>query len=113
MDPVEARRLAQAGEVVLVDVRNPDEWHRTGVGEGAVPISMQDPAFLDKLMEALGGDAGRPVAVICAAGGRSAQVAAALRARGFGTVHNVAEGMMGSAAGPGWLGRGLPVTPWA
>jgi rhodanese-related sulfurtransferase len=113
MDAEEARRLAQNGEVVLVDVRNPDEWRRTGVGDVAVPISMQDPEFLDKLMEAVGGDSDRPVAVICAAGARSAQVAGALLRHGFPTVHNVGEGMMGSAAGPGWLGRGLPVVTWS
>lgn len=112
MDPSEAHERATAGEAVLIDVRNPDEWLRTGIGDVAVPISMQDPAFLDRLMEAVDGDTDKPLAVVCAAGGRSAQVVAALRARGFGNVENVVEGMMGSPAGPGWLGRGLPVKPW-
>lgn len=112
MDPHIAHERASAGEIVLVDVRNPDEWQRTGIGAAAVPISMGDPAFLDKLMAAVDGDLNRPVAVICAAGGRSTQVAGALAARGFTAIHNVREGMMGSPAGPGWLGRGLPVKPY-
>jgi len=31
------------------------------------------------------------------------------KAQGFMQVYNVKEGMVGSAAGPGWLKRGLPV----
>jgi len=112
MDSETARRAALDGSVVLIDVRNPDEWLRTGIGEGAHPISMQDPAFLDTLLDLVDGDRDRPLAIVCAAGGRSAQVARALSAHGFSTVHNVDEGMMGSPAGPGWLGRGLPTVPW-
>ena len=32
-----------------------------------------------------------------------------LEAQGFTQVFNVREGMAGSAAGPGWLRRGLPL----
>lgn len=112
MTPDEAHRRASDGDVVLIDVRNPDEWRRTGLAPTAVPISMQDAAFLEKLMDAVDGDASRPLAIVCAAGGRSAQVAAALSSRGFAEVHNVVEGMTGSPAGPGWLGRGLPVVAY-
>ena len=106
----EAHRRAVAGEILLVDVRNPDEWRRTGLGEGAHAISMQDPDLVAKVTQAAGGDKARPVALICAAGARSAHVAAVLARNGFTDLHNVDEGMMGSAAGPGWLGRRLPVT---
>jgi rhodanese-related sulfurtransferase len=32
-----------------------------------------------------------------------------LEAEGFTRVYNVKEGMAGSAAGPGWVKRGLPL----
>lgn len=32
-----------------------------------------------------------------------------LREAGFTQVYNIKEGMAGSAAGPGWIKRGLPV----
>jgi rhodanese-related sulfurtransferase len=110
MTPDEAYRQLAAGELLLIDVRNPDEWARTGVAEGALPIAMQDPEFLTKLDAALSAaPSAVPVAVICASGGRSQQVVNALVARDYDAI-NVVEGMMGSPIGPGWLGRGLPIT---
>jgi hypothetical protein len=32
-----------------------------------------------------------------------------LRAAGFTQIYNIKEGMVGSAAGPGWIRQGLPV----
>ena len=107
----EAHRAAQAGEILLVDIRRPDEWRRTGIAEGALPLDMRRPDFVAQLDQAVGGDRSRPVALICAAGVRTARVATALRRMGFSDLHDVSEGMTGSRAGPGWLRAGLPVTP--
>lgn len=107
----EAHRAALAGDILLVDIRRPDEWRRTGLPEGALPLDMRRPDFLAQLDQAIGGDRTRPVALICAAGVRTARVASALRRIGFSDVHDVSEGMTGSRAGPGWLRAGLPVTP--
>lgn len=112
MDCETARRLALAGEMLLVDIRDPDEWRETGLADVARPISVHVPGFLAALDAALGGDKTRSVGLICAAGGRSAQIAAQLAVRGYVNVVDVSEGMNGSVAGPGWLRRGLPVTPW-
>ncbi|MEW9919568.1 rhodanese-like domain-containing protein [Marimonas sp. MJW-29] len=106
----EALLAAQEGEVILVDIRRPDEWARTGVGEGAVPLDMRRPDFVLALAELTGGDTATPVALICARGVRSARLARRLAEAGFTNVLDVPEGMMGSGAGPGWLARGLPVT---
>jgi len=40
---------------------------------------------------------------------RSARVSNQLIAAGFTYIIDVPEGMLGSAAGPGWLERGLPL----
>jgi len=107
----EAHAAAATGEVVLVDIRRPDEWAATGVGAGAYPIDMRSDDFEAELIRAVGGDMDRPVALICAAGVRSARLAARLEEAGFGRILDVPEGMQGSSAGPGWIASGLPVVP--
>ena len=109
LDPIQAHTRAEAGKLVLIDVRTPEEWRATGIGTSAVPISMLDRTFLQKLDKAVDGDKTKPVALICAAGVRSAMIARALANYGFSRVYDVSEGMEGSRAGPGWLARKLPV----
>lgn len=100
---------AQSGEITLIDIRRPDEWARTGIGAGAVPIDMRSDTFIETLLAQTKGRRDVPVALICARGVRSARLAAQLQEAGFSRVLDVPEGMLGSGAGPGWLKRGLPV----
>lgn len=105
----EALAAAEAGTITLVDIRRPDEWARTGIGQSAVPIDMRSDRFLQDLLALTHGRTDQPVALICARGVRSARMAQALKEAGFTQILDVPEGMMGSGAGPGWLNRGLPV----
>ena len=109
----DAHRAAALREVVLVDIRRPDEWQRTGVGEGAVPIDMRREDFVTALLDATGGRTDVPVALICARGVRSRALSARLSSAGFTSIVDVSEGMMGSGAGAGWLRRGLPTVAWS
>ena len=109
MTPPEVLEAMRRGEVLLVDIRRPDEWEETGIAEGAVPIDLRNDDFVAAVAEALGGT-DRPVALICARGVRSDRTGARLAEAGFTRIVDVPEGMLGSAAGPGWLERGLPVT---
>lgn len=109
----EAHAAAVAGEILLIDIRTPGEWARTGVGEGARPLDMRRPDFVDALRRLAGRANDRPVAVICARGVRSARLAERLAEAGFGEIVDVPEGMLGSRAGPGWIAAGLPVRDWA
>ena len=108
----DALRRAEAGELVIVDVRSPLEWRRTGLPAGAVPATIHNgggpDAFLREVEAALGGDRDRPVALICASGMRSRAAQSFLAARGFTHVYDIAEGMHGGRHGPGWLSRELP-----
>lgn len=99
---------AASGDVVLIDIRRPDEWAATGLPGPAIPLDMRLPDFTDRLTSLVDGDLSRPVALICARGVRSARLANALAAAGFTDIRDVPEGMLGSRAGPGWLARGLP-----
>lgn len=111
MSAREAHAMASAREVVLLDIRTPGEWRRTGVGEHAVALSMHEPGFIERLDRLVAGDRSRPIALICASGGRSRRMQAVLAAAGFRRVIDVAEGMEGGAAGDGWVASGLPVRP--
>ncbi len=45
----EAYDLAANGAITLVDIRRPDEWAATGVGEGAKPLDMRRKDFVAEL----------------------------------------------------------------
>jgi rhodanese-related sulfurtransferase len=110
----EAFAKAKAGEVVLVDIRTPEEWKQTGVAPGAKRVNLNNPkggdGFVAEMLAALGQDKTRPVALICRTGNRTAMAQRFLEANGFSNVSDVSEGMAGNmSAGPGWLRRGLPV----
>lgn len=104
-----ARKAALAGEITLVDIRRPDEWAVTGVADVAHAMDMTANGFAKRLVELYQAHPDRPMALICATGGRSTYVATALEQRGMTRIINVTEGMMGSQQGPGWVARNLPV----
>ena len=104
-----ARAAQEAGEIVLIDIRQPQEWADGGMPAGAVPLTMQDPQFGPKLMSILERAGERRIALICRTGGRTAYLAGQLEQAGLTDIIDVSEGVYGSGAGPGWLQRGLPV----
>jgi len=104
----EAHAAAGRGDILLVDVRRPDEWATTGSGEHAVRIDMRNSDFMDQVRAARASST-QPIAVICRHGIRSRAMTRQLEAAGFDQIVDVPEGMLGSEAGPGWVARGLPV----
>ncbi|MEM1234133.1 MAG: rhodanese-like domain-containing protein [Pseudomonadota bacterium] len=104
----EAHSAAEAGDVLLVDIRRPDEWAATGVPASGVAIDMRRPDLAEAILAARAGP-DQPIAIICARGVRSRRVSTALIDAGIGPIIDVPEGMLGSLAGPGWLKSGLPV----
>lgn len=105
----DAMTKAAVEEITLIDIRTPMEWARSGVPQGAVALSIQQPDFPQALHDLVGGDKSRQLALICATGSRSAMLQRYLVSQGYDNVIDVSEGMMGNAAAPGWLRRGLPV----
>lgn len=112
IDVALAHAQAVSGEVLLIDIRRPDEWERTGVGDGAHPLDMRRDDFLAELKTLTAAAPGRPIALICARGVRSARLAGRLSDAGWRDIVDVPEGMLGSGAGPGWIAAGLPVRTW-
>ncbi len=94
--PDQVQDLIDQRRAILLDVREPHEWH-AGHAEPArhIPLSAL-PARLADL------PGGRPVVTVCRSGMRSAR-AAALLARHGHEVYNLAGGMTA------WARAGLPV----
>lgn len=90
--PADAVARNDAGEMIVIDVRNHDEVARTGKARGAVHIPLmlietqadpRHPECLDVLKD------GRPIGVYCASGNRSGMAVQALRRFGHAEVHNI------------------------
>jgi rhodanese-related sulfurtransferase len=111
----EAYRKSTAGQLVLIDIRQPSEWRDTGVPATGYAITMHqdERAFLRAVRAVTGGNHDRAIGLICAAGVRSARMQAILSQRGYTNVVNVAAGVTGGFYGKGWIGAGLPVRNWA
>ncbi len=94
IDVQHAARLTEAGEALLLDVREDDEW-AAGRAPGAehVPLGSLRPAEVPT---------GRPVLALCRSGNRSGKAAQVLAAAGV-DVRNVTGGMKA------WAAAGLPV----
>lgn len=111
MSPPEVLDAVRQGDVLLVDVRQPEEWQKTGIAEGAVPIDLRRDDFIDAVL-AVRAFEKQPIAVICAGGVRSRRMTLWLDEAGISPIIDIPEGMLGSSVGPGWLARGLPVQVW-
>ncbi|MCR6654979.1 MAG: rhodanese-like domain-containing protein [Opitutus sp.] len=100
--PEEAARRVAAGEAILIDVREPDEWAETGVAAPAELLPMSD--FNGEGVQwapFLKAHEGKPLILYCRSGNRSGKVAAALKAKGIDASNG------GSLAE--WQAAGLPV----
>lgn len=94
--PQDAQRRLKAGELVLVDVREPSEVAAVRV-KGALTIPLgQLPPHLSEL------DRGKPVAFLCRSGARSARATKAAAKAGLDAM-NVTGGVSA------WERAGLPV----
>lgn len=112
LSPEAAKAMVDQGKITLIDVRSPGEWRQTGIPSGSHAVTIHNPngikAFVGRVLETVGGDRSRPVALICAAGVRSARALRILNANGFTDVYDVSAGMSGNARQSGWIARDLP-----
>ncbi|MCF6321478.1 MAG: rhodanese-like domain-containing protein [Rhizobiaceae bacterium] len=107
MSAPDALREIEAGNMILLDIRSPGEWKETGVASVAVPLTMHSKTFIQGYEKIVSENPGKKIGIICAVGGRTAWLQAELAKRGLGDVTDIAEGMLGSKAGPGWIARGM------
>lgn len=92
-----ARAELEAGRVILIDIREPQE-HAAGVAAGARLLPMSQ---LGTRVGEIPTDASPPVLLICNTQNRSSATLKSLRERGYGHVRYV-EGGMSEWARRGW-----------
>ncbi len=110
----EAWNRLQNGEIMVVDIRRPEEWLQTGSPRNSLRLSFEQhpegaDGFLRDLNLALDGDKTKPLAIICRTGNRTKFLLPFLHANGFSGAMAIPEGMAGSSHGKGWLRNDLPV----
>ena len=92
--------MQDSPDIDIIDVRTPPEY-QTGHIAGSRNICLDDLTQAVKAGELTGK---KPLAIICARGGRSAQACVRLsKVFGFESVTNIAGGMNA------WIGAGFPV----
>jgi rhodanese-related sulfurtransferase len=94
-----ARAEHEAGRVVLIDIREPEE-HATGVAKGVQLLPMRQ---LSNRLAEIPLDPKKPVYLICNTQNRSSATLRALRQRGYEHVRYVSGGMSE------WSRRGWPL----
>jgi hydroxyacylglutathione hydrolase/adenylyltransferase/sulfurtransferase len=98
VSPEWVRERLEAGEIQLIDVREPYEWD-AGRLPGARHIELQDVAA-----EAASIDREQPVVFYCKVGARSSMAASAFRRAGY-EAYSLDGGI------DAWAGGGLPLDP--
>jgi rhodanese-related sulfurtransferase len=96
--PQHVSELLAAGEIQLIDVRQPHEHEAGRIAGGRLLELERLSAEADTI------DRGAPVVFYCRSGGRSAMATAAFAQAGF-DAHNMAGGLLD------WDAAGLPLEP--
>ena len=97
--------------LVIIDVRNVEEWKETGIIPESKLIQMLSPKgtirneFISELLTTLGEDKN----IICRSGRRSSATVAMLKDQGFTNILNISEGMLGDGNTTGWKNKNLPL----
>jgi rhodanese-related sulfurtransferase len=95
----DTKRRFDAGEVQVVDVREPEEWDA-----GRIPGDVRHIPLADLTAQAASIDKDKPVVFQCRAGARSLMAAQAFRASGY-DAYSLAGGLLA------WELAGLPLDP--
>jgi len=95
----EARKAAEAGEAVLIDVREESDWCE-GHADGATHLSR---GLIELEIEEQIPDETKPIICYCGGGSRSALVAESLQKMGYANVRSLAGGLRA------WKDAGLPM----
>jgi rhodanese-related sulfurtransferase len=95
----DARHQAEAGDAILIDVREENDW-RQGHAKGAAHLSR---GVIELEIEEQIPDVTKPIICYCGGGSRSALVAESLQKMGYQNVRSMAGGLRA------WKKAGLPV----
>jgi phage shock protein E len=95
----DARKQVDAGDAILIDVREESDW-RQGHAKGAAHLSR---GVIELEIEEQISDVTKPIICYCGGGSRSALVAESLQKMGYENVRSLAGGLRA------WKETGLPM----
>ena len=101
--PQDAHQGVLSGDLILIDVREPNEWANTGCAENANPIALQNENFVEEVLKLTGNNKSASIAVCCKSGMRGDKAGKLLKAADFTKVVNVEGGILR------WISDKLPV----
>jgi rhodanese-related sulfurtransferase len=103
LSPRQAHAAAKSGDMILVDIRRPDEWATTGVAKGALRIDMLSGDFKARVAALRASNPDSKIGLICQAGVRSARMSQLLEDAGLAGLVDIAGGT------EEWIEQGLPI----
>jgi rhodanese-related sulfurtransferase len=109
LSPREAHDAAQAKRILLIDIRNAQEWADTGLPQGALALDVDAPAFEVRIAGLRLDNPSKRIVLIDRTGAQAVAVAQKLAGRGWRDLAGVRGGMLGPG---GWLAEKLPVTAY-
>lgn len=104
ISPTRTRQMQAESGLILIDVRNPQEWEKTGIPKDSHRLTYRqgDREFSASVLNLCKDDKSTPVALSCQTGYRSGEAAAILTKSGFGRVYSVEGGITS------WIKEGMP-----
>jgi rhodanese-related sulfurtransferase len=97
--PLEARDIIKNTEVILLDIRTPEEY-RAGHIQGAINIDYYSPVFYKQISEL---DPEKKYVIYCRTGSRTGAAISIFNNLGFNSVQDIAGGITA------WRNVGLPI----
>lgn len=100
-----AYNAALDDQLIIVDIRTPHEWRRTGIPLGAHGIDMDSDSFFKEFLALANEFPEKKISLISTTGGRSAYLSRYLARRGV-LVYDIPGGIIGKSTS--WKSKGLP-----
>jgi rhodanese-related sulfurtransferase len=104
LSPAEVNAAVEAGDMVLIDIRTPEEWATTGIAANAHALDMTTENFADQVNKLMKSNRGKKIAFICQSGVRSKRLADELEGAGLSGIVDVVGGTKA------WIADGLPIS---
>ena len=101
--PLDTAESHRAGSLIIIDIRDPDEWTATGTPQGSHRISMTDSDFVETVERLLTTHPNAVTAIGCQTGMRSRTAIKRLR-KSIPREFKILQGGI-----EGWIAAGLPL----
>ena len=103
VSPEQAHQMQLNGEIVIIDVRQANEWQQTGLPAGANGVALDDPDFIKKVKTIAAQNKDCKLAISCQSSMRTKAAIKLLDAHGQKNLFQIKGGLMA------WNRKDLPI----